>query len=197
MIKRLLAATLIVSLTSCKTTTKVSSTVKVVGGTIAKPGQFPAALFIPNCSATRVGKTVVLTAAHCVTGAAIPNEDGVRKLQLKYSSDESIQIAIGTDTGKAQDVTIKEIWTEPSYLNMAGIPGAELRDLYDIALIKFHTLPHSQLRSLIQHPLILEMPSSLQGTAAPKSRLICDQQTARTLSRKGVKSACMIFIGQK
>src|SRR5690606_11630762 len=99
---------------------------KVVGGREAQAGEVPAAVRIPDCSATRISKHHLLTAAHCVL-------DDDRELSEKYAPGKSIRVDYGIRLGDNKNIStiVRRVLVHTSYLEDLEADAAS-----DVALIE-------------------------------------------------------------
>jgi secreted trypsin-like serine protease len=129
---------------SCKTVDYANdSHIKVIGGAQATMGQFPASLHIPGCSAVRVGKNHILTAAHCVT-----DDDG--DIIESMLAQSLLIIRYGVELGKSKKfrLRIKKTVVHPQYIKRKKSNSADasaLQYLADLAIIHLHDLPDTNV----------------------------------------------------
>lgn len=106
------------------------SSVKVVGGEQAEMGQFPSALFIPGCSATKISPSKILTAAHCVVG-----KDG--KVLHRYQKGQRFEVYHGVKLVDARRFVVEVDSTQvnPQYLQKLTLEENDLEKFADVAVI--------------------------------------------------------------
>jgi hypothetical protein len=109
------------------------------GGTPAVPGQFPATVYIPDCTASKVGATFFLTAAHCVVDApAMTIEPG-------FAAGAELAIYTGVNLGEERArhlLTVRRTSIHPSYAarlcasDGEGVDKQDFNQVFDLALIE-------------------------------------------------------------
>ena len=131
---------------------------ELIGGEVAEPGAFPSTLqIVGNCTVTKVGENVILTAAHCVR-----NQDGSlrndflegRTMQIRHRGAANAAAAeagedAGVEAGPAGNgeeisatLTIKRTVIHPRIAHYCktkscgGRASDERRDAPDIAIIE-------------------------------------------------------------
>ncbi|MCX6116780.1 MAG: trypsin-like serine protease, partial [Proteobacteria bacterium] len=142
MLKSLVLFTVAIVATSCRTPLKTSKT-KVVGGSLATEGMFPATIFIGNCSAARVGQRTILTAAHCLVDGETD-----KAIQLLKAGD-SFLYSFGASTSDSEPITsvVEDVWIHPNYLipslpkDKATSKKPNKEDRPDVALITLTDMP--------------------------------------------------------
>ncbi len=95
-----------------------SSAYALINGEAAEEGQFPATLFFSNCTATRIGPSHILTAAHCIESKMRPET----MLSLHYGAKNHEAVI--------EELEIEKVFVQESYLQKKD-KG------FDIAIIKF------------------------------------------------------------
>jgi hypothetical protein len=137
--KALLALSLVTQFASCKSRLSApTSKVKVIGGDPAASNQFPASLYIPGCSATRIGPQSILTAAHCVLDPA------EWRLMSAFESGQALMVWHGPELSTAQGYRVKiaATWVHQSFKRSTRFGGdLNLPELYDMAIIHVTGLP--------------------------------------------------------
>jgi trypsin len=150
-----LAATLLMVPATADAVTKRDRGVKILGGTVAAPGQFPwmvsmidsraeRAIFGAYCGGTLIAPRVVLTAAHCVQGVR-PGEMDVVVGRTRLSQDDA-----------GERITVSKILDHPGYSN------SSVRN--DAALLQLE-------RPTTAQPLPIAQPAD-DGLTAPGTRVI-------------------------
>lgn len=130
-------------MSSCRALPKVdgenTSEPKLVGGTSADKSAFPAAVFLGNCTGTRVGTRWILTSAHCVI------DEELKLVEPEYSNGAKIELTYGANIklGPKVKLDVKAVYVHPTYITEVVKAGktemtSEQRDrLADVALVEF------------------------------------------------------------
>ncbi len=120
----------------CRTTSG-ETTLHLIGGEKATAENFPATVYIPGCTAVKVGDNAFLTAAHCVT------DDNLMMLEDDFSAGSTLVLKHGVLIGNAADhpVNVSNTYIHPSYaaaINAGGgrgIASNQFAKIVDLALI--------------------------------------------------------------
>jgi hypothetical protein len=115
-----------------------ASDLKVIGGTEASTGQFPASVHIPKCSATRIGPKHLLTAAHCVLREDAWELDDIYKVGGQFQIEYGVKLATAT----SYPVEVSRTSVHPSYKENAVYGGDKTSSqVVDVAVIEVLNLP--------------------------------------------------------
>lgn len=129
---------------------------ELIGGEVAEPGAFPSTLqIVGNCTVTKVGENVILTAAHCVRnqdGSLRTNFAEGQSMQVRHRGTAKVEAEAGEDAGaeagpaNAEEITatltIKRTVIHPRIAHYCrtkscgGRASDERRDAPDIAIIE-------------------------------------------------------------
>lgn len=109
------------------------------GGTPAVPGQFPATVYIPDCTASKVGATLFLTAAHCVV------DRHAMTIAPAFTAGAELAIYTGVNLGQERTghpLTVRRTAIHPSYAAKLcasageGVDKQDFNKVFDLALIE-------------------------------------------------------------
>lgn len=128
--------------------------------------RFPSTVYIPDCTASKVGPRALLTAAHCVTNA------GTMTLDREFEPGAALTLYTGEDlaaAGEAHPVRVLGTFIHPSYAAALvraqgkGIPKADYDTVFDLALIVVdRDTPEIAEGTLDHEPLPLSPPQAIQ-----------------------------------
>lgn len=132
---------LFLSVGACKRSPSITerpqgSELSVVGGKEAQADQFPATLFIPGCSAAKIGPQHILTAAHCIL-------DDAGHLEDRYQQGETFIVYYGVRLAEAKryEVTVLGSYPHPVFQEEILKGGKKFEDYPDVAVIRVKGLP--------------------------------------------------------
>jgi hypothetical protein len=153
MVRILFVYTLLVStILGCKHRQGEPDTdLKVIGGEVADANEFPAAVFIPGCSATGIGTRFLLTAAHCVL-------DDRYELIDHYFPGKRFNARYGTVLKTAKRFEVKTVKTHvhPSYFKHKNEAKVDYSKFVDIAIIALDSLPTDIGTAIIDNDPIIQ-----------------------------------------
>ncbi len=135
MINRIWLISIAIVFGACQSPNSKSDTqLKVIGGEQAKESQFPSAIHVPNCSATKIASNKILTAAHCVSDQSYGLKSG-------FETGGVFRMRYGIQLKDAIITSLKVLSTKvhPTYLNDESALGYDRR--VDLAIITVDGIP--------------------------------------------------------
>lgn len=147
---RLLSMLSFFCLSGCKPANHLQSNrseaaLHVIGGQEARPLQFPATLFIPGCSAAKIGARHILTAAHCIL-------DDHGQLERAYEPGQTFTVYYGVKLATAQQMKVEVVQAvaHPQFVKEIANGGRHFENYADVAVIRVKSLPDHIPSAVIQ-----------------------------------------------